>query len=98
MQVLGNAHLYPECDLNNHERLQEPGRRDENNQPSQVPDGNLTAGWYRIDSQAGERLLDITDIPKNTLDRNLVRLLLVSIHLKKLVMLLNNLITLRNFK
>lgn len=94
--LLGNAHLYPECQLNNHGRLQEPGRRDENNQPSQVEDGNLTAGWYRIDSQAGERLLDITDIPNNTLNIKFVRLLLVSIDLKKLVMLLNNFIILRN--
>ena len=88
MQVLGNANLYPECEVNNHKRLQEPGRRDENSQPSTVQDGNLTAGWYRIDSEAGKRLLEITDIPKNTTKRNLVRLLLLSIYLKKLVWLL----------
>ena len=94
--MLGSAHLYPECEVNNHKRLQESGRRDENIRPSTVQDGNLTAGWYRVDSEAGERLLDITDIPKNALTRKLVRLLSLSIYLKKLVRLLYNFNMVRN--
>ena len=72
--MLGNTHLYPECETHNHMRLQEPGRKFENNQHSGLNDGILQAGWYRIDGQAGQRLLDITDIPQNTFKRNIVRL------------------------
>ena len=79
---MGDAHFYPECE--NHMRLQEPGRRHVNNQPSILQDGNLTAGWYRIYGQAGQRLLDITDIPKNTFQRIAVRLILVSTYAKNL--------------
>lgn len=75
--MLGNANSYPECE--NHMLLQEPGRKHEYNQPSSIPDGsNLTAGWYRVFRQAGQRLLDITDIPKHFFERNTVRPILVS--------------------
>ena len=75
--MLGSANSYPECE--NHMRLQEPGRKYKNNQPSSVLDGNnLTTGWYRVFGQAGQRLLDITDIPRNFFERNVVRLILVS--------------------
>ena len=78
VQVLGNIHLYPECESNNHMRLQDAGRKHNFNQPRVLKDGSLKAGWYRIFGQAGTRLLDITDIPKNISKRDRVRLFLVS--------------------
>ena len=78
VQVLGKTHLYPECESNNHMRLQDAGRKYNFNQPQVLKDGTLKAGWYRIFGLAGTRLLDITDIPKNISKRNHVRLFLVS--------------------
>lgn len=74
--VLGDPSLYPEC--KNHRQLQQPWRKHVFNQPGPEDDhdGNLEAGWYRIDGQAGRRLLDITDIPRNIFNRTLVRLIL----------------------
>ena len=90
--MLGHPKPYPECE--NHIRLQEPGRKHDNNQPSSIPDGNnLTAGWYRVYGQAGQRLLDITDIPKNFLERNKVRLILVPSYANNFIMLLQMLLT-----
>ena len=93
MQVLGNAQLYPECE--NHMRLQEHWRKYVNNQPeTKIRIENLTVGWYRIDGQAGKRLLDITDIPNNAFKRNLVRLILLSAYENQLVMLWHSLVIL----
>ena len=92
VQVMGNTNPYPECE--NHMRLLEPGRKHENNQPSSIPDGNnLTAGWYRVDLQAGQRLLDITDIPKNFFERNTVRFTLVHFYANNIIILLQMLLT-----
>ena len=86
MQVLVNAHLYPECQ--NHMRLQEHWRKHVNNQPeTTIRIENFTAGWYRIDGQAGKRLLDITDIPNSVFKKNLVRLILLSTYVNNLLML-----------
>ena len=74
VQVMGNAHLYPECETENHRLLKEPGRKHEYDQPSRLQDWNLTTDWYRVYEQAGKRLLDITDIPKHFFERNTVRL------------------------
>lgn len=86
-QVLGNAHLYPECNTHMHMRLDEAWRQHEFNQFNQQKDGNLTTGWYRIFGQAGQRLLDINDIPKNVFNRTLVSPVLVSTYTKNLAML-----------
>ena len=90
VHVLGNTHLYPECESNNHMRLQNPGRRHNFNQISVLKDTALKAGWYRIFGQAGARLLDITDIPKNFSKRDIVRLFLFSTYVNNLVMPLHN--------
>ena len=87
---MGDSNFYPECDYKNHIRLQEPGRRHVNNQPSTLQDGNLTTGWYRIAGQAGQRLLDVTDIPKNAFQRIAVRLILLSTYAKNFIMILRN--------
>lgn len=71
-------------------RLQDAGRKYNFNQPSALKDGTLKAGWYRVFGQAGERLLDITDIPKNISERNRVRLFLVSNYVKNLIMPLHS--------
>ena len=86
--MLGNAHLYPEC--NKHMLLQEPWRQHDFNQISPKKDEELTPGWYRIYGQAGERLLDINDIPKHVFNRTLVSLVLVSVYVDNLVMLWYN--------
>ena len=88
VQVLGNAHLYPECE--NHMRLKEPWRQHVNNQPSGEDDRNLTAGWYRVFGQAGKRLLDINDIPKNILNATIVSLTFLSIQVSNFAVLLHN--------
>ena len=72
-QVLGSTNFYPECQSTNHLRLEEPGRKDFSNQPSNINDGQLNAGWYRINGQAGNRLLDISDLPKTIIKRDIVR-------------------------
>ena len=90
--MLGNKNPYPECE--NHMLLEEPGRKHDNNQPSSILDGNnLTAGWYRVYGQAGQRLLDITDIPKKFFERNTVRLILVPSYANNFIMLLQMLLT-----
>lgn len=90
VHVLGNTRLYPECESNNHMRLQNPGRRHNFNQFSVLKDATLKAGWYRIFGQAGTRLLDITDIPTNFSKRDIVRLFLVSTYVNNLVMPLHS--------
>ena len=75
--MLGNAHLYPECE--DHMRLQEPWRKHANNQASGKDDKDLKAGWYRVSGQAGKRLLDINDIPKSILNASTVSLTFLSI-------------------
>ena len=59
-------------------RLQEPGRRNVNNQRSSINDGQLNAGWYRVFGQAGNRLLDISDLPEMFIKRELVRKLILT--------------------
>lgn len=72
-----------------HNLLQEPTRKHETNQIDfKLNDVNVAAGWYRIFGQAGNRLLDISDLPKNVSKRNVVRLILISTYV-------NNLKTLR---
>lgn len=89
MKVLGNTNLYPEC--NNHSRLQEPWRRHEYNQITPKDDKDLSVGWYRIFGQAGERLLDINDIPTNIFNKSFVSLVLISPCVKYLTVVLINL-------
>ena len=84
--MLGNTHLYPECKSNNHMRLQDAGRKYNFNQPTVLKDGTLKAGWYRIFGQAGARLLDITDIPKNISKIDRVSLFLVPTYVNNLIM------------
>ena len=86
MTVLGNRSLYPECKSHNHKQLQQPWRKHAFNEPGPADyhDENLKAGWYRIDGQAGQRLLDITDIPKNVFNRTLVRLILKTTYVNNL--------------
>lgn len=67
-------------------RLQDAGRKYNFNQPSALKDGKLKAGWYRVFGQAGERLLDITDIPKNISKIDRVRIFLVSTLVSNLIM------------
>lgn len=74
-QVLGSTYIYPECQSTNHLRLQEPFRRNFSNQPSDINDGQLNAGWYRISEQAGNRLLDISDLPKTFIKTEIVRMI-----------------------
>ena len=90
LQVLGIANLYPECKEHMHKRLQESSRKHEHNRvDSNLNDVNLAAGWYRIFGEAGNRLLDINDLPKNVSINYVVRLILFSIYV-------NNLVTLRH--
>lgn len=71
-----------------HKRLQEPSRKHENNEVGiKLNDASLAAGWYRIFGQAGNRLLDINDLPKNVSKEYVVRLILFSIYVNDLVTL-----------
>lgn len=90
VQVLGNAHFYPECEITSgHRRLQEPWRQYVNNQPSGKDDRNLKTGWYRVSGQAGKRLLDINDIPKTVFNATFVSLTFLSVHVNRFALLLH---------
>lgn len=84
---MGSENSYPEC--KNHSTLENPWRKFEFNMIVSDNDGNLPLSWYRIFSQAGERLMDINDIQRDGfLNRTLVSLILMSSYMSKLALIL----------